>query len=67
MRERLLVITVTTPQEVSLLDVRKEINFCAKTKIPVLGVVENMSGFTCPHCDGAVPKPPVFACLFESF
>ena len=34
-----------------MLDVRKEINFCAKTKIPVLGVVENMSGFTCPNCD----------------
>jgi Mrp family chromosome partitioning ATPase len=44
-------LIVTTPQEVSLLDVRKEINFCAKTKIPVLGVVENMSGFTCPHCE----------------
>jgi Mrp family chromosome partitioning ATPase len=44
-------LIVTTPQEVSLLDVRKEINFCAKTKIPVLGVVENMSGFTCPNCD----------------
>ena len=36
-------IIVTTPQEVSLLDVRKEINFCAKTKIPVLGVVEARS------------------------
>lgn len=44
-------LIVTTPQEVSLLDVRKEINFCAKTKIPVLGVVENMSGFTCPNCE----------------
>jgi Mrp family chromosome partitioning ATPase len=43
-------LIVTTPQEVSLLDVRKEINFCAKTKIPVLGVVENMSGFSCPNC-----------------
>ena len=44
-------LIVTTPQEVSLLDVRKEINFCAKTKIPVLGVVENMSGFSCPNCN----------------
>jgi len=43
-------ILVTTPQEVSLLDVRKELNFCVKTQIPILGVVENMSGFTCPHC-----------------
>lgn len=34
----------------SLLDVRKEINFCRKTEIPILGVVENMAGFVCPHC-----------------
>ncbi|CAD5210028.1 unnamed protein product [Bursaphelenchus xylophilus] len=43
-------LVVTTPQEVSLLDVRKEINFCQKTKLPVLGVVENMSSFVCPCC-----------------
>eukprot|EP00927_Polykrikos_kofoidii_P014568 TRINITY_DN16406_c0_g1_i1.p1 TRINITY_DN16406_c0_g1~~TRINITY_DN16406_c0_g1_i1.p1 ORF type:complete len:396 (-),score=79.66 TRINITY_DN16406_c0_g1_i1:26-1213(-) len=43
-------VIVTTPQEVSLMDVRKEINFCRKVKLPVLGVIENMSGFTCPHC-----------------
>jgi Mrp family chromosome partitioning ATPase len=43
-------VIVTTPQEVSLLDVRKELNFCYKTKIPVMGVVENMSGFSCPGC-----------------
>lgn len=43
-------IIVTTPQEVSLLDVRKEINFCRKVKIPILGVVENMSTFVCPKC-----------------
>lgn len=41
-------VIVTTPQEVSLIDVRKEINFCKKTGIPVLGVVENMSGFVVP-------------------
>ena len=41
---------VTTPQEVALADVRKELSFCAKTKIPILGVVENMSGFVCPNC-----------------
>jgi len=48
-------IVLTTPQEVSLLDVRKEINFCKKTHLGVLGVVENMSGYTCggcgAHCD----------------
>jgi Mrp family chromosome partitioning ATPase len=43
-------IMVTTPQEVSLLDVRKEISFCNKTHVKVLGVVENMSGYICPCC-----------------
>lgn len=43
-------IIITTPQEVALLDVRKEINFCKKVKMPVIGVVENMSGFVCPNC-----------------
>jgi len=51
-------IIVTTPQEMSLLDVRKEINFCKKVKVPVLGVVENMSGFVCPSCD---TKTMIFA------
>lgn len=44
-------VIVTTPQEVALLDVRKEITFCNKVGIPILGVVENMSGFICPCCD----------------
>ncbi len=44
-------VVVTTPQEVSLLDVRKEIDFCRKAGIKVLGVVENMSGFVCPNCE----------------
>jgi Mrp family chromosome partitioning ATPase len=43
-------VLVSTPQEVSLLDVRKEIDFCRKAKIPILGIVENMSGFVCPGC-----------------
>lgn len=43
-------VVVTTPQAVATADVRKELNFCAKTGIRVLGVVENMSGFVCPHC-----------------
>jgi len=43
-------VLVTTPQEVALLDVRKELDFCRKAKIPVLGVVENMAGFVCPKC-----------------
>lgn len=43
-------VVVTTPQEVALLDVRKEIDFCRKAGIHVLGIVENMSGFVCPNC-----------------
>jgi len=43
-------IIVTTPQEVALLDVRKEIDFCHKVGINVMGVVENMSIFVCPCC-----------------
>ena len=37
-------------QDVSTADVRREFTFCQKTKIPVLGIIENMSGFVCPHC-----------------
>lgn len=44
------VIVVTTPQEVALLDSRKAVNFARKLGVPVLGVLENMSGFICPHC-----------------
>lgn len=43
-------IIVTTPQGVATADVRKEINFCKKVGFKILGIVENMSGFICPHC-----------------
>lgn len=43
-------IIVTTPQEVSLLDISKAVTFTRLLKLPILGLVENMSGFTCPHC-----------------
>jgi Mrp family chromosome partitioning ATPase/predicted Fe-Mo cluster-binding NifX family protein len=43
-------IIVTTPQEVALSDVRKCITFCQNLNLPVLGVLENMSGFVCPRC-----------------
>ncbi len=43
-------IIVTTPQELALLDSRKSITFCRQLNIHLIGVVENMSGFTCPHC-----------------
>lgn len=41
---------VTTPQAISISDVKKEINFCRKTGVEILGVVENMAGFVCPNC-----------------
>jgi ATP-binding protein involved in chromosome partitioning len=47
-------IIVTTPQEVSLADIRKSINFCRTVKMPVFGLIENMSGFVCPHCGKAL-------------
>jgi Mrp family chromosome partitioning ATPase len=47
-------IVVTTPQDVALTDVRKAITFCRQVKLPILGVVENMSGFVCPHCNKTV-------------
>ena len=43
-------VIVTTPQEISLADVRKSINFCRLVKMEILGLVENMSGLECPHC-----------------
>ena len=48
-------LIVTTPQEVALSDVRKCVNFCRRLGLRVLGVVENMSGFVCPHCGKEVP------------
>ena len=44
-------VLVTTPQAVSVDDVRRQITFCRKTGVNILGVVENMSGFVCPNCD----------------
>ena len=43
-------LVVTTPQEISLSDVRKSINFCKQVKMEMLGLVENMNGLKCPHC-----------------
>lgn len=43
-------IIVTTPQEVALLDVRKQIDFCRRVDLNILGLVENMSNFVCPNC-----------------
>ena len=43
-------VIVTTPQEVALADVYKSVAMCQKVHIPLLGVIENMSSFVCPHC-----------------
>ena len=43
-------IIVTTPQDVALIDSRKAVRFSQALRIPVLGIIENMSGLTCPHC-----------------
>lgn len=46
-------VVVTTPQEVSIADVRRSVSFCRTLEAPILGIVENMSGFLCPHCGKA--------------
>jgi len=43
-------IIVTTPQKVSVDDVRKSVTFCTSVKLPITGIIENMSGFVCPGC-----------------
>jgi hypothetical protein len=43
-------VVVTTPQEVAVADVRRSISFCRTLEFRVVGIVENMSGLTCPHC-----------------
>ena len=48
-------ILVTTPQQVATLDVSKSITFCNQIGIRIAGVIENMSGFTCPHCGEFTP------------
>lgn len=44
------MVIVTTPQDVALLDSKKSLVFSAQANIPIIGIVENMSGFVCPHC-----------------
>ncbi len=47
-------LVVTTPQDIALADVRKSINFCHHVKMRIVGLVENMSGLICPHCNQLV-------------
>jgi Mrp family chromosome partitioning ATPase len=44
-------IIVTTPQDIALLSVRKSVNFAKSLRMAIIGIIENMSGFTCPHCN----------------
>jgi len=44
------MVVVTTPQEIALLNSRKSVGFARQLKMPVLGIIENMSGFVCPNC-----------------
>ncbi len=48
-------IIVTTPQDVAILDSRKSVLFARQMNVPILGIVENMSGFFCPHCKKEIP------------
>ena len=45
-----MLVLCSPHQEVALLDVRKEITFCRKVNIPIIGLVENMTTFVCPKC-----------------
>ncbi len=45
-------VIVSTPQDIALLDARKGLNMFRKVDVPVLGIIENMSYFLCPHCGG---------------
>ena len=44
-------VVVTTPQQLAVTDVKKCITFCQQLNLPVLGIIENMDGFVCPHCN----------------
>ncbi len=47
-------VLVTTPQDLAIADVRRSVSFCERVGVPVVGIVENMSGLACPHCGGRI-------------
>ena len=47
-------VIVTTPQDVAVLDAIKAVKFIEKLELPVIGIIENMSGMICPHCSGTI-------------
>jgi MinD superfamily P-loop ATPase len=49
-RPRARAVLVTTPQDLAIADVRRSVEFCRDVELPVVGIVENMSGLTCPAC-----------------
>lgn len=51
----LSAVLVTTPQAVSIADVSKELSFARRTGLPVIGLIENLSGYACPHCGEITP------------
>ena len=69
-------VIVSTPQDLALIDARKGLNMFRKVNVPVLGIVENMSTFICPHCGERAdifghggarsPKPRGSACRFSA-
>lgn len=60
-------VMVTTPQGVSLIDVRKELDFCKKVGLECIGMIENMSGYACPHCKVDFSLPLVNSSFFNLF
>ena len=48
-------ILVTTPQDLAVADVRRSVSFCRQLSLPVIGIIENMSGLVCPHCQVEIP------------
>ncbi|MBN1395332.1 MAG: Mrp/NBP35 family ATP-binding protein [Pirellulales bacterium] len=52
--ERTTAVLVTTPQALSVADVRRSVSFCRKMSMPIAGIIENMSGLVCPHCNGRI-------------
>ena len=52
--KKAVAVIVTTPQRISIDDVRKCVNFCRKLEVPIKGIIENMSGFVCTNCGETV-------------
>src|SRR3546814_15916008 len=49
-------VIVSTPQDIALIDARRAIDLFRRTDVPIVGMVENMAGYTCPHC-GEISDP----------